>query len=204
MFVVVSVWFFFLVIFRYTDMRESEEMRFKDISDAAIRQMEGELDQLKAQGRSELKDPRIRPVGLLHIPLPMHVSLPYAEMGQLPQDAARAAKIETTDYFNFNGGIYAFRKLSSLADLFGLPYWHGSEVDLGIIEASFVPKSAAVEMAILPADIFGRLIREHDLLREPLQIRAARVRVPDGPGLSIELDTDALAHYVVGHWSSSL
>lgn len=185
-------------------MRECEEMRFKDISDAAIRQMEGELDQLKAQGRSELKDPRTRPVGLLHIPLPMHVSLPYAKMGQLPQDAARAAKLETTDYFNFNGGIYAFRKLSSLADLFGLPYWHGSEVDLGIIEASFVHKSAAVETTILPADIFGRLIREHDLLREPLQIRAARVRVPDGPGLGIELDTDALAHYVVGLWSSSL
>ena len=94
--------------------------------------MEGELDQLKAQGRSERKDPRTRPVGLVHIPLPMHVKLPDAEMGQLPQDAARAAKLETTDYCNFNGGMYAFRKLSSLADLFGLPYWHGSEVDLGI------------------------------------------------------------------------
>jgi len=140
----------------------------------------------------------------VHIPLAMHVSLPYAEMGQLAQDAARAAKLEATDYFNFNGGIYAFRKLSSLADLFGLPYWHGSEVDLGILEASYVHKSAAAEMAILPADIFGRLIREHDLLRTSLQIKCGRVRVPDGPGLGVELDTDALAHYAVGHWSSSL
>lgn len=138
----------------------------------------------------------------IDVPLAMHVSLPYAEMGQLPHDAARAAKLEANDYFNFNGGIYAFRKLASLADLFELPYWHGSEIDLGILEASYVHKSVAAALAILPADIFGRLIREHDLLREPLQIRGGNVRVPEGPGLGVELDRDALAHYRVRHWTT--
>jgi len=138
----------------------------------------------------------------IHVPLAMHVSLPYAEMGQLPQDAVRAAKLGANDYFNFNGGIYAFRKLASLADLFELPYWHGSEIDLGILEASYVHKSAAAALAILPADIFGRLIREHDLLRKPLQIRGGTARVPEAPGLGVELDHDALAHYRTGHWTS--
>src|ERR1035441_4335328 len=31
----------------------------------------------------------------IHIPLAMHVSLPYAEMGQMPQDAARADRKST-------------------------------------------------------------------------------------------------------------
>ncbi|MGH9616087.1 MAG: mandelate racemase/muconate lactonizing enzyme family protein [Acidobacteriaceae bacterium] len=138
----------------------------------------------------------------IHVPLAMHVSLPYAEMGQLPQDATRAVAREANDYFNFNGGIYAFGRLASLADLFELPYWHGSEVDLGILEASYVHKSAAAALAILPADIFGRLVREHDLLRKALQIGGGSVRVPEGPGLGVELDHDALAHYRVRHWTS--
>ena len=136
----------------------------------------------------------------IHIPLAMHVSLPYAEMGQMPQDAARAARLEANDYFNFNGGIYAFRRLTSLADLFGLPYWHGSEIDLGILEASYVHKSAAACLAILPSDIFGRLIREHDLLRTPLAMGGGQVDVPQGPGLGVELDPDAVAHYRRDHW----
>lgn len=138
----------------------------------------------------------------IHIPLAMHVSLPYAEMGQMPQDAARAARLEANDYFNFNGGIYAFRRLTSLADLFGLPYWHGSEIDLGILEASYVHKSAAACLAILPADIFGRLIREHDLLRTPLAIGGGHVDVPQGPGLGVELDFDAVAHYRRDRWEA--
>jgi len=42
---------------------------FKNTSDAAIRQMHEELDQLETQGRRELKDPTSRPVGLLRIDL---------------------------------------------------------------------------------------------------------------------------------------
>jgi muconate cycloisomerase len=92
--------------------------------------------------------------------------------------------------------------MSSLADLFGLPYWHGSEIDLGILEASYVHKSASAAQATLPADIFGRLIREHDLLRQPLAIRRGEVEVPEGPGLGVELDPDAVAHYRCSHWET--
>ncbi len=41
----------------------------KNITHAAIRQMQEELDQLEAQGRRELKHPRTHAVGLLRVDL---------------------------------------------------------------------------------------------------------------------------------------
>jgi muconate cycloisomerase len=140
----------------------------------------------------------------IDIPLALHISLPYAEMGQQITDAIRAIRLGCCDYFNFNGGIYNFNRLATLADAAGLPYWHGSEVDLGILEASYVHKSAASSLATLPADIFGRLVREHDLLAVPLLIERGEVCVPHGPGLGVELDADAVINYTVNRWECKL
>ncbi len=136
----------------------------------------------------------------ISVPLSMHISLPYLEMGQTIQDLATAARLQVSDYFNFNGGIYAFRRMALTADLFGVPCSHGSEIDLGILEASYVHKVASVPNATLPSDIFGRLIREHDLLQEPLQFERGQIRVPAGPGLGVQIAEDALAHYTLSHW----
>lgn len=134
------------------------------------------------------------------VPLSMHVSLPYLEMGQTIQDMARAARLGASDYFNFNGGIFAFRQMALVADLFGMPCSHGSEVDLGILEASYVHKVASIPNAGLPSDIFGRMIREHDLLQQPLHFEQGSVAVPAGPGLGVQIDEAALAHYRISHW----
>jgi muconate cycloisomerase len=138
--------------------------------------------------------------GKIQIPLSMHVSLPYLEMGQMPQDAARAAKLDCNDYFHFNSGIFAFRRLTALADLFAIPYSHGSELDFGILEASYVHKVAASALGMMPSDVFGRLIREHDLLRKPLEITDGKASVPQGAGLGVELDPAAVEQYRTDHW----
>jgi len=132
------------------------------------------------------------------VPLAMHISLPYREMGQLPQDMARALRHGACDYFNLNGGIFAVRQLALCADLFGVKYSHGSELDLGILEAAYVHKCAAGALNLLPSDIFGRLIREHDLLKEPMTFSGGHVLVPRGPGLGVDLDEAALAHFACG------
>lgn len=138
------------------------------------------------------------------IPVAVHVSLPYLEMGQTAQDAIGAIREDACDYFNFNGGIWPCRQLFQVADLHGMPYWHGSEVDLGILEAAYVHKSASGRCAELPADIFGRLVREHDLLSTPLRIENGRVDVPRGPGLGVELDLAALKHYGISSWKTEV
>lgn len=136
------------------------------------------------------------------IPIAVHISLPYLEMGQTAHDALAAIREDACDYFNFNGGIWPCKQLFDLADLHGIPYWHGSEVDLGILEAAYIHKSASGRRAELPADIFGRLVREHDLLTEPLRVRDGYAGVPSGPGLGVALDLDALDHYRISSWSA--
>ncbi len=138
------------------------------------------------------------------IPLCAHVALPYPELDSFAWDVIRSLEAGANDYFNFNGGIWPVRKLMAVADLAGKPYWHGSEVDLGILEAACLHKCAAGSLATLPSDIFGRLVREHDLLTRPLEIQNGYATVPNGPGLGVELDPDALGHYRTDHWECHL
>jgi len=104
------------------------------------------------------------------IPIVLHVSLPYVQHGQGIENAIEAIQSHAVDGFNFNGGLANFQRLDNIAQAAGLPSWHGSEADLGILEAMYVHSAAAAGSCIWPSDIFGRLIRSHDLLKEPLEI----------------------------------
>jgi len=125
----------------------------------------------------------------------LHVSLPYVEHGQRVHDAIQALRQGAVDGFNFNGGLSEFLQLDRIAAAAGLPCWHGSEIDLGILEAMYLHQSVAARSCIWPSDIFGRSIREHDLLASPLRIEPPYAYLPDGTGLGIELDRDAIANY---------
>lgn len=131
------------------------------------------------------------------IPIALHVALPYAEQGQMLQDTIRAIQLEAVDYFNFNGSMANFLRMADVADAAGIPCWHGSEVDLGILEASYLHASAAARNCTLPSDIFGELVREDDLIVEPIPVKDGQARVPQKPGLGIELDLEALEKYRV-------
>jgi muconate cycloisomerase len=133
--------------------------------------------------------------GFSSIPIVLHVSLPYIYHGQRVHDAIRALQLFAVDGFNFNSGLVGFQQLDRIAAAAGLPCWHGSEIDLGILEAMYLHQCAAAPSCIWPSDIFGRLIREHDLLKVPLDLHPPFASVPSGPGLGIELDRDAIRHY---------
>jgi muconate cycloisomerase len=129
------------------------------------------------------------------VPIVLHVSLPYIYHGQRVHDAIRALQLGAVDGFNFNGGLVGFQQLDRIAAAAGLPCWHGSEIDLGVMEAMYVHQCAAASSCTWPSDIFGRLIREHDLLTAPLEMRPPLASLPSGPGLGVELDRDAVRHY---------
>jgi muconate cycloisomerase len=129
------------------------------------------------------------------IAIVLHVSLPYIYHGQRVHDAIRALQMHAVDGFNFNGGLVGFQQLDRIASAAGLPCWHGSEIDLGILEAMYLHQCAAAPSCTWPSDIFGRLIREHDLLARPLELTPPFAAVPPGPGLGVELDRDAIRHY---------
>jgi muconate cycloisomerase len=139
------------------------------------------------------------------VPIALHVSLPYILHGQRVEDAIKAIQLDAVDGFNFNGGAARFQQLAGIADAAGLPCWHGSEANLGILEARYVHSAAAAAACTWPSDTFGRLIREHDLLAEPIRIEPPWAYLPDGPGLGVQPDEDAIAYYARDRkqWESS-
>lgn len=129
------------------------------------------------------------------VPIALHISLPYAQQAQSIHDSINALKHDSVDAFNFNGGIDHFMQLDAVAAASGLQCWHGSEIDLGILEASYIHKACAAKSCILPSDIFGRLLRQHDLLKIPLRLEPPYAFLPNNLGLGIELDLDAVNLY---------
>jgi muconate cycloisomerase len=114
-----------------------------------------------------------------------------------PRDVIMAIKREAVDYFNLAGPMASFVKVAAIADAAGIPCWHGSGVDLGIRDASYVHACAAARSCTLASDIIGNFLREDDLIVEPLRIERGYAVVPQGPGLGVHLDAAALEHYRV-------
>jgi muconate cycloisomerase len=131
------------------------------------------------------------------LPIALHVALPYLELGQALEDTIKAIQLEAVDYFNFNCGIANFVRMADVADAAGIPCWHGSEVDLGILEAAYLHACSAARNCVLRSDIFSELVREDDLIVEPIEIKNGRARVPQRPGLGVEVDLQALEKYRV-------
>lgn len=135
------------------------------------------------------------------IPIVLHVSPPYTVEGQTIHDAINAIKHGSVDGFNFNAGIDSFRRLDSVAHAAGVHCWHGSEIDLGVMEAMFLHNASAARSCVWPSDIFGRMLRSHDLLRQPLRFEPPYAYLPEGPGLGVELDRDAVARFTRQTWT---
>lgn len=131
------------------------------------------------------------------IPICQHVSLPYVYHGQRLHDVANLIAHRAVDGFNFNAGLAKFGQMAAIATSANMFCFHGSEVDLGILEAMYLHQSAAAESCVWPSDIFGRMIREHDLLATPLRLEPPVAFVPEGPGLGVALDDAALERYAV-------
>ena len=134
----------------------------------------------------------------LKIPLFVHIALPYRHMGQKKQDLITAMRERCADGFNINGPMFDFISLAETAAIEGLPCWHGSEVDLGILEASALHAIAASSLSTIPADIFGELVRQDDLIKQGIVFEKGKALIPQGHGLGVELDHQALAKFKIG------
>jgi muconate cycloisomerase len=129
----------------------------------------------------------------LEIPIAMHLHLnDRGVQGQIDAVQAQAA-----DIFNLGAGTTNdFLGRCYLAEQVGIPVWHGSAHELGILDAAMIHACAAAPACTQPSDILSHQ-REHSLLVEPIRFENSCAVVPDGPGLGVELDTDALQRYAV-------
>jgi muconate cycloisomerase len=128
--------------------------------------------------------------GKLKTPLALHLQDPKAMIKAI---RANACKIFNT------GGVPSMASFVSncyLAAAAGMPVWHGSAHDLGLVDASMLHSCAAAPNCTLPSDILSYQ-RVDDLIVKPIEIRDSYAIVSDAPGLGVELDEDAMHRYRV-------
>lgn len=122
-------------------------------------------------------------------------AIPYALTPSGPAQLFDAIREQACDVFNLGGNMRTFVKLGYAAELAGIPAWHGSGVEMGVRDMSFIHAAAATRSCTVPSDTLAYL-REHDLLATPaLRPKDGFVDVPNGPGLGVELDEAAVKHY---------
>ena len=76
----------------------------------------------------------------------------------------------------------------------GMPVWHGSGNDMGIVDAAYLHSCAAAPNCTLPSDILG-FLRGDDMVVNPVEIKDSYAHVSDRPGLCVELDEEAVKKY---------
>jgi D-galactarolactone cycloisomerase len=103
------------------------------------------------------------------------------------------------------GGLTECKKIADMSEAFGVRYnphvWGtgiaiAASLQLLAVLPSHTPVSLAPLQPMLEFDRTEHPIRQ-SLLVQPIEHTAGIVRVPDGPGLGIEVDRDALARFTV-------
>lgn len=133
-----------------------------------------------------------------YVQLRQKITIPVAMHLQDDRELINAIKHEAIDYVNIGGNsMTAFLHMAAIADAAGIPCWHDSGIDLGILDMSRIHACAAAKNCILPSDIQGHFIREDDLIVEKIKIEDSYAIVPNRPGLGVNLDWDALNKYTI-------
>lgn len=100
-----------------------------------------------------------------------------------------------------HGGIATTIAIAHVARAAGLACALGSNLELGVGTAAMLHVACAlseVASEVYPADAIGPLYHEADLLARPLELGPEVARVPDGPGLGVELDEEQLRRWRQG------
>ena len=167
---------------------ETTSRLMEDVDAAIMFGLEDPVDHADLEGLRKVHDD-------LGIPVFRHLALPY---GERESEVIEAIAAKAIDGLNVNGPMLRFVHVASVADAAGLACWHGSEVDLGILEAAALHACAAAQACTMPSDIFGELVRADDLIVKPITISGGFADVPTAPGLGVELDHEALHTYRCG------
>ncbi|MEX2260714.1 MAG: enolase C-terminal domain-like protein [Bryobacteraceae bacterium] len=124
------------------------------------------------------------------------LTIPFAITPGGGQQMFEAVRAKACDVLNLGGNMRSFVRSCYFAELAGLPVWHGSGVELGIRDMSFIQAAAATRSCTIPSDTLCYM-RESDLLATPFRVVNGFITVPTTPGLGVDLDEAALKRFRV-------
>lgn len=101
------------------------------------------------------------------------------------------------DTYNLGGGSsYNFLRTAHLAEFSYKDCWHGSSLELGVLQHVRLHAAACARNCLLPSDLQSEWVREATLVRPRMAYEGPFAIVPTTPGLGIELDHEAMQPYV--------
>lgn len=126
------------------------------------------------------------------------IKTPLTLTAHSPATIFNAARSDACTYINTGPTpttqTVAFQHNAVAASAAGIPVWHGSGTELGVLDAHMIHTCASVENCTLPSDILS-FLRVDSLLSTPLVFAGGYAEIPKGPGLGIELNEDALRRF---------
>jgi glucarate dehydratase len=137
-------------------------------------------------------------------PMPLATNMCVVAFEHLPPAiAADAVQVVLSDH-HYWGGLRRSRLLAGICETFGLGLSMHSNSHLGISLAAMVHLAAATPNLSYACDTHWPWKSEDVVRCEPLVFAHGAVRVPDAPGLGVELDRDALARLHEQYLASGL
>ncbi len=156
--------------------------------------------------------PRLAAAGveLVEQPLPGEQVEALAELNRLlpipvmadeslrtPVDALRLVQLRAADIWSMKttkvGGLRRARDIVAIAAAAGIPCHGGTSIETGIGTAASLHLACAAPGVTWGSELFGPLLFAEEILRTPLVYSDGALQLPDGPGLGVELDLDAVA-----------
>ena len=128
-----------------------------------------------------------------HTGLPLATNMCVTEFGHLPAAVARHAVQVVLADPHFWGGLRACQQLAGVCQTFGLGLSMHSNSHLGISLAAMTHLAAATPHLTYACDTHAPWQVEDVVEPGALRFEDGAVPVPDGPGLGVTLDRDALA-----------
>jgi muconate cycloisomerase len=92
-----------------------------------------------------------------------------------------------------SGGLYAACKVAAIAEAAGVALYGGTMLELGVGTAASAHVFSTFPRLAFETELFGPLLVTEEVLTEPLRYADFALKVPDGPGLGVELDMDRVA-----------
>ncbi|MGY6249824.1 mandelate racemase/muconate lactonizing enzyme family protein [Bosea thiooxidans] len=97
--------------------------------------------------------------------------------------------------FGWWGGLWRTKKLAAACEYTGLGFAMHPPWDLGIYTAALLHLAASTPNLTYATDYFGTWISGDVIKGGYIPVKDGFCHVPDGPGLGVELDPDAMAEY---------
>lgn len=107
------------------------------------------------------------------------------------------ALASTAKAFNLVGAWPDMLEASAEVASRGLAFWGGSAVDTGLFDLANVHFGVTQQAYTLATELAGSQVREHSLLKQPIEMIDGVACPGESPGLGIQTDMDALERYQV-------